>query len=581
MTQYPGVKVCRKLSVLALALMISGACPATPPAPPTPPRPRRPLPTVKSRRFVPPEAYRQFLLAELARGRESVAETELHLRRALAEDPGSPYLRLRIAELLLARGRLADALQMTREARRVAPGDAESVFMHGRLLAVHRPRQALPVLEKALGMDPADERGYLWMARVRLRLGDPAGERAALGRLLKRRPDHAEALFGLARAWARRSNGRRAIRLLERLLRAHPFALRPRLLLARLHLLEGRAAKAVKALLDAMEASADDPVVAQELFRLYRIRGQNQRARDLVTLMGVHAAPRQLVFVASLHDSLGAPLRAQQAVAHALRQDPQHGPALALKARLMLRSRGTQPALALLARVKPSGRAFVAARVAQGEILENEGQARAAIGLLRQSLRVKPRSAQLQESLALMYARRGRVSEALTAAVAVGRLLHRAPDDAQQRYFLALVLEESGRFPRAARIVRRLIRDDPDDAQALNLLGYALAERGIALGRAVRLLERARRLNPLSPYVLDSLGWARHRQGRHRLAVSLLRRATRADARLAEPWDHLGDALAAQGRRRAAVKAYRRALARRPAVYRRAVIAGKIARLRP
>lgn len=536
---------------------------------------------VKARRFVPPEAYRQFLLAELARGRQSAADTERHLRRALAEDPGSPYLRLRIAELLLARGRLADALQMTREAQRVAPTDAESVFLHGRLLAVRRPRQALPVLEKARRMDPTDERSYLWLARVRLRLGDPAGERSAYERLLKRRPDHAEALFGLARAWARQRRRRRAIRLLERLLRAHPFALRPRLLLARLHLLGGRTARAVSALLDAMEASADDPVVAQELFRLYRVRGQNQRARDLVSLMGVHASARQLAFVASLYDSLGAPRRAQRAVIHALRQDPQHGPALALSARLLLRSRGPGAALAVLTRVKPSDRAFVAVRVARGEILENEGQARAAIGLLRQSLRVKPRSAALQETLALMYARQGRVAEAMTAAAAVGRLQSRAPDDAQQRYFLALVLEEAGRFPRAARIAQRLIRDDPDDAQALNLLGYALAERGLALRRAVRLLERARRLNPLSPYVLDSLGWARHRQGRHRLAVSLLRRATRADGRLAEPWDHLGDALVALGRRGAAVKAYRRALARRPAVYRRAVIAGKIARLRP
>ena len=31
-----------------------------------------------------------------------------------------------------------------------------------------------------------------------------------------------------------------------------------------------------------------------------------------------------------------------------------------------------------------------------------------------------------------------------------------------------------------------------------------------------KLLERARRLDPTSPYILDSLGWARYRQGRYR-----------------------------------------------------------------
>jgi tetratricopeptide (TPR) repeat protein len=580
-TQYKSVQPPNgKIQTLACAVLILAACPASPG--PRPPRRRTPTPRPPAaRRFVPPEAYRQFLLAEMARGNQDASTTLRHLVRALAEDPGSPYLRLRIAELLLARGKLGEALKMTRAAQRVAPNYAESYFLHGRLLAIHRPRAAKPVLERALRLDPDDERSYLWLARVRLRLGDPTGERAAYGRLLKRRPDNVEALFGLARAWARRGKRTRATRLLRRLLRAQPFAVRPRLVLARLLLLQGLKAQAVRALLDAMEASADDPIVAQELFRLYRVGNQTQQARDLVRLMEVHASARFLTFVASLYDALGQPKRALGAVTRALRQDSGFGPALALKARLLLRSRGPKVALEMLAGVKRGAKAFVAARVAQAEILESEGRATAASRLLRQSLLIKPRSAPLQETLALVCARRGQVSAAVRAANTAGRLRNRAPDDAEQRYFLALVLEEAGRFTRAARIARRLIRDDPDDSQALNLLGYGLAERSIALGEAVRLLERARRLDPLSPFILDSLGWARHRQGRHRLAVTLLRRAARADARLSEPWYHLGEAHAALGQRAKALRAYRQALARRPARHRRAVIAGKIARLQP
>lgn len=581
MTQYKSVQPTNgKNLAVTCAVLLLAACP-TPPGS-RPPRRRTPTPQPPAaRRFVPPEAYRQFLLAEMARGNQDANSTLRHLVRALAEDPGSPYLRLRIAEMLLARGRLGEALKMTRAAQRVAPGYAESYFLHGRLLAIHRPRAAKPVLERALGLDPDDERSYLWLARVKLRLGDPTGERAAYGRLLKRRPDNVEALFGLARAWARRGKRTRAARLLGRLLRAQPFAVRPRLVLARLRLLQGRGAQAVRALLDAMEASADDPIVAQELFRLYRVGNQPQQARDLVRLMEVHASARFLTFVASLYDALGQPTRALAAVTRALRQDSGYGPALAFKARLLLRSRGPKVALGLLAGVKSGAKAFVAARVAQAEILESEGRATAAIRLLRQSVLKKPRSASLHETLALVCARRGQVSAAVRAANTAGRLRNRAPDDAEQRYFLALVLEEAGRFARAARIARRLIRDDPDDSQALNLLGYGLAERSIALGEAVRLLERARRLDPLSPFILDSLGWARHRQGRHGLAVSLLQRATRADARLSEPWYHLAEAQAALGNKAKALRAYRQALARRPALHRRAVIAGKIARLRP
>jgi len=530
---------------------------------------------------VPPEAYRQFLLAELARGRLDNPTTLRHMRQALVEDPGSPYLRLRIAELLLARGRLTEALTMTKAALRVAPSYAPGYLLRGRLLAVHRPRAALPVLERALGLDPDNERAYLWLARVRLRLGDLVGERKVYGRLLHRRPDNTEALFGLARAWARLGRRGRATGLLERLVRAQPFAVRPRLVLARLRLLQGRGARATEALLDAMEASADDPLVAQELFRMYQIQNKRQEARDLVKLMEVHASARFLTFVASLYDALGQPRQGMRAAERALRQDPDYGPALAAKARFLLRSRGPRAALALLRRVKRGGKMFVAARLAEAEIYENEGRAPAAIGLLRQILVDHPRSIRLLESLALICARRGLVSQALGAATAAGRLRTGDPDQAEQRYFLALVLEEAGRFKSAARIVRRLIRDDPDDAQALNLLGYGLAERSIGLTEAVRMLERARRLDPLSPYILDSLGWARHQQGHHLQAVKLLRQATRADARLAEPWVHLGDALVALGRRGAALKAYRRGLRRRPALHQRAVISGKIARLQP
>jgi tetratricopeptide (TPR) repeat protein len=568
------------LTVMCITLGLT-ACPS--PRRTDPPRPSIRPGSVHGevRRFVPPEAYRQFLLAELARGRQDAPTSLKHLRRALVEDPGSPYLRLRIAELLWVRGRLAEGLKMTRAAMRVAPDYAPSYLAHGRLLAVHRPRAALSVLERSRALDPDSPETYLWLARLRLRLGDSTGERAEYGRLLRRRPNHVEALFGLARAWARMGKDGRAIGLLRRLIRAQPFAVRPRLVLARLRLLQGRRAKAVRILANAMEASADAPMVAQELFRLYQLQRKVQGAKDLVSLMEVHASARFLTFVASLYDALGDPIQGLRAAQLALRQNPDYGEALALKARFLLRSRGPRAALSLLGRVKPGAKTFVAARVAQAQILENEGRARTAIGLLRQALVTKPGSIRLQETLALVSARQGWASEALAAAAAAGRLRNSPPDDSEQRYFLALVLEEAGHFKRAARIVRRLIQEDPDDAQALNLLGYSLAERGIGLNEAVRVLTRAHRLDPLSPYILDSLGWARHRQGRHRLAVKLLRQATRTDARLAESWVHLGDALVALGQKGAALKAYRRGLARRPVLHQRVVIAGKIARLKP
>ena len=119
-------------------VLLLAACPA----PRRTDLPRRRTPTLRPppevRRFVPPEAYRQFLLAELSRGRLDNATSLRHMRQALVEDPGSPYLRLRIAELLLARGRLTEALTMTKAALRVAPSYAPGYVLRGRLLADDR-----------------------------------------------------------------------------------------------------------------------------------------------------------------------------------------------------------------------------------------------------------------------------------------------------------------------------------------------------------------------------------------------------------------------------------------------------------
>jgi len=565
-----------RLTVAALTLL--AACPT----PPGPLRPRR-QPARRGTdpvRFVAPEAYRQFVLSELARGRGDASQTLDHLKRALTEDPVSPYLRLRIAELLIGQGRLVRALQHVREAERVAPRFAESYLIHGRLVAIRKPRAAVPLFERAIRLNPGDERPYLWLARIRIRLGDRPGERAAYQRLLRRQPENVEALFGSAKALARAGKGAQAIGVLRRLILVRPFAERPRLLLARLQLLGGRRKLAIRALEDALEASADEPTVAQELFRLFLVHGQRQRALDLVRLLEVHASARYRVFVGTLYLALGDPVRAERAVRSALRQDPEFGPAFALLARLLLGSGGLASARVLLGKVAAKSRAFEASKISLAELLEAEGDGGGARAVLRQALARKAGSAALHETLALLLARQRRIKESLRALEKARQIRNRSPDDAEHRYLVALAYDEAGRFVAARRIARALVRDDPDDAQSLNLLGYSLAERGLKLGEAVRLLERAHRLDPLSPYILDSLGWARHRQGRHRIALQWLTQSTRADPRLSDPWHHLGDVLAALGRRRSALRAYGRALGCRPAVPRRAVIAGKISRLR-
>ena len=98
----------------------------------------------------------------------------------------------------------------------------------------------------------------------------------------------------------------------------------------------------------------------------------------------------------------------------------------------------------------------------------------------------------------------------------------------------------------------------------LNRLGYGLVERGGSLPEALALIEEAAALEPDSGAVVDSLGWALHRLGRHGEAVEALERAASLDPADAVINDHLGDAYWAAGREAEARFQWRRALTMEP-----------------
>ena len=55
----------------------------------------------------------------------------------------------------------------------------------------------------------------------------------------------------------------------------------------------------------------------------------------------------------------------------------------------------------------------------------------------------------------------------------------------------------------------------PEDAQALNALGYTLVDRTPRVSEGFALIERAYKLSPEDPFILDSMGWAFFRLGKY------------------------------------------------------------------
>ncbi|MDX8402578.1 MAG: tetratricopeptide repeat protein, partial [Mariprofundaceae bacterium] len=112
--------------------------------------------------------------------------------------------------------------------------------------------------------------------------------------------------------------------------------------------------------------------------------------------------------------------------------------------------------------------------------------------------------------------------------------------------------------------LRQLLEHDPRNAEALNFLGYSLADRGVRLDEAERLIRRALTIKPDDGYYLDSLAWALHKQGRSREAIPIQRKALAKVPDDPVMLDHLGDMLWQAGEKAAARETWRKALAHKP-----------------
>lgn len=119
-------------------------------------------------------------------------------------------------------------------------------------------------------------------------------------------------------------------------------------------------------------------------------------------------------------------------------------------------------------------------------------------------------------------------------------------DDPELIYARALGHERVDNLAAAEVDLRRLIELDPENADALNALGYTLADRTDRYQEALELIQRALKLKPDTPAIVDSLGWVLYRLGRADEALPHLRRAFELQ-RDAEVAAHLGEVLWMRG----------------------------------
>ncbi|MET0609685.1 MAG: tetratricopeptide repeat protein [Pseudomonas caspiana] len=219
-----------------------------------------------------------------------------------------------------------------------------------------------------------------------------------------------------------------------------------------------------------------------------------------------------------------------------------------------------QSALSEYAQVGP-GPDYLSAQLRQADILMSNGSAAEASKRLAEARDAQPDYAiQLYLIEAETLSNNNQVDRAWQVLT---QALKQYPDDLNLLYTRSMMAEKRGDLAQMEKDLRAILKREPENAMALNALGYTLSDRTTRYAEAKELIERAHKLNPEDPAVLDSLGWVNYRLGNLDEAERLLRLALERfpDHEVAA---HLGEVLWAKGQQREARKVWGKALEEQP-----------------
>ncbi|MCD8496939.1 MAG: tetratricopeptide repeat protein [Alphaproteobacteria bacterium] len=116
-------------------------------------------------------------------------------------------------------------------------------------------------------------------------------------------------------------------------------------------------------------------------------------------------------------------------------------------------------------------------------------------------------------------------------------------------YSRGMAYERAGDWDKAEADLTAALERMPDDPYILNYLGYAWADRGMHLTKALSMIKRAVEAKPADGYITDSLGWVYYRMGEYEKALPYLEKAALLEPMDAVVNDHLGDVYWKLGRK--------------------------------
>ena len=416
-------------------------------------------------------------------------------QRWLKLDPDSIEAHQTLALLYIRKGETDAAVEHLESVLRLYKGRKGHGYLAiaASLAKEKESSSALEAMRLLVERHAADPDAWQALGILALEAGSPRQALEAANRTLALDPDRTEALVLRADAYQALGDLDAAIRAMRQAVQVAPQDFERRLRLGRLLVQAERYGQARKVFQALLKLRPHDETL------LYTLGLLNLQARDL-------AQARR--YFKRLADVGGQ--RRQEAWFYLGQIAEEQGK--------------VHEALRWYRRIEP-GEYFIEARGRMAELLARQGrldEARAVLARAREQVSSTAEGVRLYllEGQILRDAKRYEEGMAL-----YNRALTEYPGNEDLLYARAIMAERLGRIDWAERDFKAILAADPDNAAALNALGYTLADHNLRLDEALQYIQKALRLTPNDPTVIDSLGWVYYRMGKLEMAERYLRKA--------------------------------------------------------
>ncbi len=424
-------------------------------------------------------------------------------------------------------------------------------------LEMGKPEEAMVWAERLLEIEQGSAQGHILIGRVHWAMGDTASAEDSFREALSLDSKSAESIFSLGSLLSARSP-KEARKLFLKFLKRNPdHAAEAHYQIGLLDQRAGKFEAAIKRIKQAIEIESDNLGMRYSLADVYEVLRDTDAAIAVyeeilrydphnVNLLD-HLG--EVYFLKGAEDEAEAKFETAQSLSPG---DPVSSQWLAMRAEK--RGDFAKAAEILSASKALSEDAWLNLRLSY--LYTQAGNLEQAVVVLEGAHKHFPANDEVAYFLALGYDDLKKAPEAIKL---LRDVLSLKPGYRDARYQLAVILERTGDMKAAEHEFRLLLAKSPKDPAILNYLGYSLADRGMKLDEAERMILKAVRLVPDNGAYQDSLGWVYFKQGRSTEAVRELLGASQKLSRAPDVWDHLGEVHAALGNISAAWRSWKRA----------------------